>query len=336
MKTPDLQPIGNALAAQHNAFIRTPLRMGVIESRIFIQALSDINHETTEFPTTIIPMSSFMRSKRDGEAYEDVRKAVDALVGRTINLLRGAENKERVHKIPLMAEVEIVHGQSAVRVSFNAKAKPYLLQLKDGGNFTQADIVTLLTFKNPNSTRLYWILKSYANLGQGSLVTQAVQLEDLKLWLLEDASLYPVYADFIKRVVEPVFKEFAAVGYSAAWKAVRTGKKTTALQFTIPRNQPALPAATSTKGTSVADTFAAWLTSQSQQLQSAYHGLISKDGNQLNPVAARRIIHHVAGNSELETVLYQTRYQLQPTPTPNGTTRAAYSMAQIKAALGLK
>ena len=74
---------------------------------------------------------------------------------------------------------------------------------------TKADIATLLTL-SPTAQRLYWYLKSFANMGEGRTVTHSVGIEQLKQLLLNDAALYPIYTEFARRVLEPIRLEFHA------------------------------------------------------------------------------------------------------------------------------
>ncbi|MGI4873087.1 MAG: replication initiation protein [Janthinobacterium lividum] len=257
---PVLLTIGNELAYQHNNLIRTPLKMGLIESRIFIQALSTINVDTQAFVPIHIPVTSVMRELKNGADYADIQKACDALVGRVLDLVPANEAQTRTHKIPLMQEVLAVDGTGKISVTFNNKAQPYLLQLKAGGNFTSADVATLLAFRNPNSGRLYWIIKSWAGLGSGSTHTKEITLSTLKSWLLANDKLYPIYTEFKRRVLDPIAAEFKKIGFNASWEPVVTGKKTTGIRFTIPRNKPkaspakAIPTVSSEPGQAVTTT----------------------------------------------------------------------------------
>ena len=60
-------------------------------------------------------------------------------------------------------------------------------------------------------------------------------LDPLKL-LLQETALYPIYAGFVRRVLEPTRLEFAApdVTFPVKWVGAKTGKKTTGTEFTIP------------------------------------------------------------------------------------------------------
>jgi plasmid replication initiation protein len=203
--------------------------------------------------------------------------------------------------------------------------QPYLLQLTTAGNFTRADIATLLTL-SPNGQRLYWYLKSYANMGSERTVTHSVGIEQLKQLLLNDAALYPLFADLKRWVLEPIMKEFHGpdVAFGVKWVGVKTGKKTTGIEFTIPKAQQQLAAApvatvaaAAGKPTATAkpDRFTRWLEGQGDKLQTAYAGLISTSSrsaqsNHLTPDVAQAIIKHVAGKPEREALLFTTRHRI--------------------------
>jgi hypothetical protein len=222
--------------------------------------------------------------------------------------------------------------------------QPYLLQLTTAGNFTRADIATLLTL-SPNAQRLYWYLKSFANMGSGRTVTHSVGIEQLKLLLLNDAGLYPLFADLKRWVLEPIMKEFAApdVAFPVKWVGVKTGKKTTGIEFTIPKAQqqlataPVASAATA-KPTATArpDRFGRWLEGQGEKLQIAYAGLTGTKGasaNHLAPAVAESIIKHVAGHSQREKTLFTTRSQIATTKEAVKD-KAGYSYKQLVKVFG--
>lgn len=339
----------NTVAFQHNHLIRTPLRMGVLEARIFVEALRTINHGPngdTALPPIDIPLSAILGNDDSAAAYGAVRQACKDLYAKDINLLQVGARKESYHRTRLVSDIELLAGSGRIRGNFAPLMQPYLLQLTTTGNFTSADIATLLTL-SPTAQRLYWILKSYANLGEGRAVKRAESLEDLKLLLLQDATLYPVYAEFVRRVLEPIKQEFhsAEVGFPISWEPVKTGKKTTGILFTIPKvpqvqrrlaAAPVASAAPAARPAARPDKFAAWLAGQGEKLQAAYQGLTSSGGassNQLAPAVAQRIIRHVAGKPELEKMLYATRHRIATTKEAVKD-KAGYSYKQLAKALG--
>ncbi len=336
---------GNTVAFQHNELVRAPYRMGVLESRIFVEALRGINHgpdgdET--LPPIDIPLSAVLGNDDSAEAYAAVRAACKDLFNKSINLAKLDAPKGTFHRAHLVSELELVPGSGRIRGSFTPVIRPYLLQLTTTGNFTRADIATLLTL-SPTAQRLYWYLKSFANMGEGRTVTHSVGLEQLKLLLLNDAALYPIYAEFVRRVLEPVRLEFhtPTVAFPIEWRGTKTGKKTTGIEFTIPKAQQQLAAApvasaAAAKPTARPDRFAAWLAGQDERLQLAYVGLVSSDkanSNSLAPNVAQAIVKHVAGKPDREKLLYTTRHQIGTTKEAVKD-RAGYSYKRLAKVLG--
>jgi hypothetical protein len=319
--------------------------MGLIEARIFVEALRHITqgkNGSKELPPIRIHMSAIIGKDDSAEAYTAVRQACKDLVRRILNLSPVVGDSKDLHEVPLMSEIVLASGTGYITGNFNPKIAPYLIQLASVGNFTSADIATLLTMRHPHSQRLYWILRSWAGMGSGRTHTHQESLDDLKLMLLEDSSLYPVYADFKKRILDPITADFHSeeVGFMVEWAPVKTGKKVTAIKFTIPRDQsraqPAIAAAV--RAAADEDAFEAWIESQSPKLKTAYIGLRSTKGaagNHLSKSLAQRLIRHVAGNPELEKVLYHTRHAIATTRLTI-VDKAAYSASQFSKALNLK
>jgi len=340
---------GNTVAFQHNNLARAPYRMGVLEARIFVEALRGINQGPdgdTTLPPIDIALSDVIGSNDGAEAYAAVRQACKDLFNKSINLEPiGARKGENFHRTHIVSDIELRAGTGRIRGTFAPLMQPYLLQLTTAGNFTRADIATLLTL-SPNAQRLYWYLKSFANMGSERTVTHSVGIEQLKLLLLNDAGLYPLFADLKRWVLEPVMLEFAApdVAFPVKWEGTKTGKKTTGIKFTIPKAQPvkqlaAAPVAVAAgKPTAPArpDKFGRWLAGQGDRLQAAYAGLISRSGPQANhlaPDVAQAILKHVAGKPEREGLLFTTRFQLGTTKEAVKD-RAGYSYKQLAKVFG--
>jgi hypothetical protein len=335
----------NTVAFAHNNLVRAPHRMGVLESRIFVEALRGINQGPegdTTLPPIDIPLSSILGTNDGAEAYAAVRQACKDLFTKSISLLKVGARKEDYHQTHIVSDIELIAGTGRIRGTFAPKMRPYLLQLTTAGNFTRADIAVLLTL-TPTAQRLYWYLKSFANMGEGQTFPQPVKIEWLKEVLLNDAALYPMFADLKRWVLEPIMKEFEApnVAFPVKWVGVKTGKKTTSIAFTIPKAQQRLAAApvasaAAAKPTARPDRFAAWLAGQHEKLQLAYAGLTGTKGasaNHLAPNVAQAIVKHVAGKPDREKALFTTRRQVSIT-NETVKNKAGYSYKKLVAALG--
>ncbi len=301
----------NTHAFQHNEFIRNPLRMGELEAKLFIHALAHINQRANKLPPISIPMTRIIGDNPCGRDYENVWKACKALAAQHINVLPPvAKPRQKRTLVNIISTLSLDPGTGLLTGDFNQKAAPYLLKLKDVGNFTFAEIEKLLTFKNANSARLYWILLSYRHLGGKTRSTKKqIELSELKEWILTDKDLYPVFTDFKKRVLDPIADDFKLINFGATWVPVKTGKKTTALLFTIPLDKKPpkqLAAAPATVDTS----FTSWLAStKDTKLQAAYTGLTS-EVNQLSTRTAQAIITHVHQHPEIAPKLYACRHRI--------------------------
>lgn len=341
----------NTVAFQHNHLIRTPLRMGKLEARIFVEALRGINHGQhgdTALPPIDIPVSAVMGNDDSAGAYAEVRQACKDLFEKDLNLLQAHSRRPNdFHKTRIVSDLELSTGTGRIRGTWAHKMQPYLVQLSEAGNFTSANIAILLTL-SPNAQRLYWILKSYAGIGTKDAVLYQESLDNVRLLLLEDATMYPAWTDFNRYVLDPIEQEFksANVAFPVKWHPVKTGRKTTGIEFTIPREERgkrkalAAAAAASVPGALASDSerFTAWLAGQTTQLQNAYAGLIattnrSKGNNHLAPAVARQIVEYVAGQPELEATLYTARHRITTTTEPVKD-KAGYSYAQLVKALG--
>jgi hypothetical protein len=331
--TPAVSDASNPLAFQHNHLIRTPLRMGTVEARIFIHALAQVHQTDKAFKPLKIPVSAVVGHEPNGEDYRGVHASCSALVGQILNLLPIDAKRGRLHKVPLMAEIALDPGTGFITGQFNEKAKPYLLNLKAAGNFTSANVETLLTFTNTNSARLYWILLSYRNM-EGPRVQ--IELADLKLWMLTTDTVYPSYTEFKRRVLDPIEEDFQRIGFKATWEPIKTGKKITALLFSIPKEKKpkALPAAAASpqQPPSAAAAFTTWLSSADPRLQQAHGELLGK--HQLTKPSAANIIRWLADQPE-ETKLefFRARHRAQTHTGPVVSMRH-FTLASINAALG--
>jgi len=97
-----------------------------------------------------------------------------------------------------------------------------------------------------------------------------------------------------------------------------------------------LASAAATKPTARPDKFAAWLAGQSENLQTAYAGLIGSKGassNHLTPNVAQAVVKHVAGKPAREALLFTTRHRIATTKE-TVKDKAGFSYKQLCTAFG--
>ena len=127
---------------------------------------------------------------------------------------------------PLMAEAGYRADLGGVTASFNPKIMPYLLQLRESGNFTTAEIQQVLKLRSPQSLRIYWLLKEYADFGR-----RTISVEDLRFVLGIEESEYPRFSNFKARVLDKAQSEIAATDIPFTYELEREGKTVARIKF---------------------------------------------------------------------------------------------------------
>ena len=135
-----------------------------LQMRLFLGLLSRISHDDTDFKEHFVPLNELVFDRRGGSAYEQVDDMCKKLASFTLyieDLEEGTRRRRRKPSftyIPLMSEARYTAEQGGVLASFNPKIMPYLLQLRESGNFTIADLKEVLKLKSPHALRIYWLL----------------------------------------------------------------------------------------------------------------------------------------------------------------------------------
>ena len=233
---------------QHNNLVRTNLRMGELEAKIFVLALSCIYQSAD--PTEALPPIKIRISDvvgiPNGKSYEMLRKACKDLFDQELHLISvKSRSKKADYWSRIVTDIGIDEGTGYITGFFNPRIRPFLQGLTDAaggeGHFTYAYLTELLTLQSPHSQRMYWILKSWQNVG-----VVEYSIERLKLFLFEIGATdrggrqkevkdpYPLWADFARFVLKPVEKELAKIEFPIKMEPVKTGKKVTAVRFTLP------------------------------------------------------------------------------------------------------
>ena len=88
--------------------------------------------------------------------------------------------------------------------TFNPLIMPYLLQLRENGNFTLAALDELRKLKSPDSARIYWLLREYADFGE-----RTISISQLRFLLDIAENEYPRFSNFKVRILDKAQTELA-------------------------------------------------------------------------------------------------------------------------------
>ncbi|MCB2380411.1 replication initiation protein [Hymenobacter sp. BT635] len=218
--------------AQHNALINARFSFVPLQMRLFVALLSRIDFEDVDFKEHFIPLEELVFDRRGGSAYEQVDEMCKGLASFTLYIEELEENTRKRRRkpsytyIPLMAEAGYRADLGGVSASFNPKIMPYLLQLRESGNFTIADMQQVLKLKSPQSLRIYWLLKEYAGFGR-----RTISVEDLRFVLGIEEHEYPRFSNFKARVLDKAQSEIGETDIPFTYELEREGKTVARIKF---------------------------------------------------------------------------------------------------------
>ncbi|WP_022826400.1 replication initiation protein [Hymenobacter norwichensis] len=217
-------------AYQANALVRAPLKLTHVEARIFALALGCIHQDQTELPGISIPLSRVMTQKKGGSVYETIRDACKSLMSKVVSIESQTGNKKRFTAYSIISYIDLNEGTGYLTGNFAPEIKPFLLQLAE--QYTHVEIETLLTLKSAHAHRLYWLLKSWDDVG-----IWEVGFDALRKQVLGDDNdvTYTLFYDFKRYVLEPALRELYSLGWVVTYEPIKDGKKVKSVRFTIPK-----------------------------------------------------------------------------------------------------
>ncbi len=231
MKTPASQT-ADKIVAQHNALINARFSFVPLQMRLFIALLSRIRFDDTEFKEHVIPVNELVFERHGGSAYQQIDEMCSDITSFKlyIELLDDNTHKRRRRPkydyIPLMAKAGYDGELGGVVAAFNPLIMPYLLQLRENGNFTLADLDELRKLKSPSSVRIYWLLKEYADFGQRTITP-----EQLRFMLDIAENEYPRFSNFKARVLDRAQVELARTDMSFTFELERQNQLVQRIKF---------------------------------------------------------------------------------------------------------
>jgi plasmid replication initiation protein len=231
MKIPPDQS-ADKIVAQHNALVNARFSFVPLQMRLFLALLSRIRFDDVEFKEHVIPVSELVFERHGGSAYQQIDEMCDDITSFKlyIELLDDTTRKRRRRPkydyIPLMAKAGYDGELGGVVAAFNPLIMPYLLQLRESGNFTLADLDELRKLKSPSSVRIYWLLKEYADFGQRTITT-----EQLRFMLDIAENEYPRFSNFKARVLDRARIELARTDMPFTFKLERQNQLVQRIKF---------------------------------------------------------------------------------------------------------
>ncbi len=232
----------NNLVAQANKLIEARYTVTKNEQLLLVAMISLINPNDKEFLTFRVGSEQIaeLLNLDKKSALREFEKIIDRLMSRVIkvNTDKGWRRFNWIHS----AELE----NNVVSLKFHDDLKPYLLELKNTGNFTQLRLGMVVHFRSVYTIRVYQLLKEYNSKRMNDFEFTLDKFR--KIMLGDKAKTYPLYKNFRNYILDVAKRELDAKDPETGLyksdltfdlETRRTGRKISHLKFIIKKQKTA-------------------------------------------------------------------------------------------------
>lgn len=223
----------NYIVKKSNYFImNSSYDLSIDEQKIILTLASLVQINDVDFRKYRFSIKEFMDMlgiKNKGR-YKTIPEMTKELMKKVFQI---TEPDGSITTVSWLSSSKYNEGTGYIELEFSPSLKPYLLQLNE--LFTKYKLTNVLGMRCKYSPRIYEILKANAFKSQKTIEIELIELKKI----LGIEHLYPVYADFKKRVIEPAKEDLALVSDIAfETEEIRVGRKVVAIVFSIKDNSP--------------------------------------------------------------------------------------------------
>lgn len=211
-----------------NALIEAQGKMSLMEQKMVLALVSEINPTDEDFKTYKFYAKDFKEilGLTGNSIYSDMHKIAKNIMK---NIITIKEGKRRI-TIAFFSSMESIEG-GLIEICFDAKLKPYLLQLKE--KFTRYQLKNILQLQSSYSIRIYELLKQYENT---KTKTREFKIEEFKQ-MIGCEKKYSRFNSFKQRVLDVAQKqleEYTDICFD--YEKITKGRKVIRLKFNIRLN----------------------------------------------------------------------------------------------------
>jgi plasmid replication initiation protein len=223
MQPPANQQSNNSVT-KSNVLIEANYKLTVIEQKIILYLVSQIDKDDDDFKMYSLPVQHFyeLLGYQGSPKYSEMREITKNLMRKVLEIKEGKKLKQ----MSWISYVEYDENSGRVSLSFDPRLKPYLLQLKR--DFTTYHLKNVMALKSSYSIRIYEILKRWQY--RNEIEININHLREM----VGATDKYLEYHNFKKRVLTPAEKEIAEkTDILFSYKEVKKGRKVEAIRFVI-------------------------------------------------------------------------------------------------------
>lgn len=221
----------NYLVTKSNYFImNSSYDLSLEEQKVILTLASMVQPEDEDFKSYKFRIADFreLLGVEDKSKYTEIPKITKELMKKVFEIQEG----DTLIQTAWLSGARYKKGSGEVELTFSSYLKPYMIKLSS--MFTQYKLANILSMKSKYSPRMYEILKCNEFKKQGFI---EIAIDDLRKLIKAD-NVYPLYADFKRKVIIQTQKELKKISdISFEFEEIKTGRKVTSLKFYIKSNK---------------------------------------------------------------------------------------------------
>lgn len=222
-----------------NALIESKGNFSPLELKVILGLISEIKLEDEAFKEYELSVEKMRNAVDSGNNafYLEIKKACEKLVSKTITIEKEIDddNPKKLKKkksfliTSYLSSAEYADGEHKIKLCFDPKLKPYLLELQ--GSFTKYQLKNILTLKSQYSIRIYELIKPMEGTSHQK---RNIELKILKDILGIGINEYPRFFDFEKRILKVAEKEISEnTDIVVSYEKIKKGKNVHSIEFHV-------------------------------------------------------------------------------------------------------
>ena len=217
------------LVYQGNPLIQSRRDFTTIGTRLFILGLMTLNphlskndkHFDKEFAEYVISPSELTKLFDNHYYLNDLQAECDKLFDAKITLKYNDGDFDLVHVFDVMK----YKSKDGLHIQFDAKMKPYLLDLVKGG-YTAVNIEQIFKLTSTYAVRLIELCLQYRNMTKGNVIERKLTIKDLRFCLNVPEDAYIGRIDHLKTKVldEPIEEITKKTDFRMSYSVEKEGR----------------------------------------------------------------------------------------------------------------
>lgn len=218
---------------KNNMFVTARYNLGLIENRIFITILYKLQKNNNGEMTCHISHEEFkaLIGNKNQHTLVEIKNILQEMLKSRVYFVQQKYNK----KGNIWGEYALISGYEyddeldAFKIACSPRVYELLMSYMNSGGYTPVNLKVYVSLNNPNSQRLYDLLRLWSN--TKNLISYDVK-EMKELLMLEDK--YNKYSDFKKRVITPAVKELNNTNmFDISFTENKKGRKVDSITFDV-------------------------------------------------------------------------------------------------------